>query len=132
MSEHAVAAGTTFPWHELYTPDGAAARSFYSSVFGWATQDFEHEMGAYPVFVANGMPVAGMMQTTGNPDLKDVPPHWTIYIAVEDVDATVSKVQSLGGSVTVPAMDVPNVGRMAMLSDPQGAMFWVYRDASKG
>ena len=54
-----------------------------------------------------------------------VPPHWNIYFGVEDVDATVAKAEGLGGTPAVPAMDVPGVGRMAMVTDPQGAGFWV-------
>jgi predicted enzyme related to lactoylglutathione lyase len=53
------------------------------------------------------------------------PAHWNVYFNVEDVDASVTKAQELGGAAVVPAMDVPGVGRMSMVADPQGAMFWV-------
>lgn len=133
MSEHAIAAGTTFPWHELYVPDAEAGKSFYKEALGWDSQDFDMgEMGNYPMLIANGKPIAGIMGTANNPDMSSVPPHWSVYVAVEDVDSTVSKVESLGGSVVVPAMDVPSVGRMCLLQDPQGAHFWVYKSESGG
>jgi uncharacterized protein len=57
--------------------------------------------------------------------MEGVPPHWNIYFNVEDVDASVAKAEELGGKTVAPAFDVPGVGRMAMVSDPQGASFWV-------
>ncbi len=128
MSEHAIAAGKAFPWHELYVADAGAAKAFYTDLLGWSVQEFEMgEMGTYTMLVSNGTPIAGIMQTAGNPDLADMPPHWSVYMAVDDVDATVAKSTALGGTVVVPAMDVPQVGRMSLLCDPQGAMFWVYK-----
>jgi len=56
----------------------------------------------------------------------DVPPHWAIYMAVDDVDAKVEEAVGLGSTLVVPAMDVPTVGRMALMSDPQGAHFWFF------
>jgi len=53
------------------------------------------------------------------------PPHWNVYFAVEDVDGSAARAEELGGKTIAPAMDVPGVGRMAMLADPQGALFWV-------
>jgi predicted enzyme related to lactoylglutathione lyase len=68
---------------------------------------------------AKGRQVGGAM----NPPMENVPPHWNIYFNVEDVDATVAKTVELGGQVVAPAFDVEGVGRMAVLADPQGAMF---------
>lgn len=133
MSEHALAAGTTFPWHEVYVPDSEAAKHFYKEALGWEAMDYEMgEMGNYPMLIANGKPIAGIMGTRGNPQMEGVPPHWSVYVAVADVDATVAKVLALGGTVVVPAMDVPGVGRMCLLQDPQGAHFWVFKDATPG
>ena len=66
-----------------------------------------------------GRQIGGAM----NPPMEEVPPHWNVYFNVEDVDATVAKALELGGQVVAPAFDVPGVGRMAVLADPQGAMF---------
>jgi len=78
------------------------------------------EAGTYTLLTnAEGRQIGGAM----NPATEDVPPHWNVYFNVEDVDATVARTQELGGTVVAPAFDVPGVGRMAVLADPQGAMF---------
>lgn len=128
MSEHATAVGKTFPWHELYSADAAASSAFYRDALGFHAESMDMgEMGNYPMLIANGMPVAGVMQTAGNPEMENVPPHWAVYLAVEDVDARLAKCTELGATVMVPPMDVPTVGRMALLQDPQGATFWIYK-----
>lgn len=131
MSEFATAVGQTFPWHELYTPDGAASQKFYADALGFGMKSMDMgEMGSYPMLEANGQGVAGIMQTAGTPGMENVPPHWAIYIAVDDVDARVTKCTELGATVMVPAMDVPTVGRMCLLQDPYGATFWIYKAAT--
>ncbi|HEU5171843.1 MAG TPA: VOC family protein [Gemmatimonadales bacterium] len=70
-------------------------------------------------------PAAGLFAMP--PAMGNVPPHWLIYVAVDDRDATVAKARDLGGSVIVPPADVPTVGRFAILADPQGAVFSVIR-----
>ena len=114
-------------WHELMTTDWRAAMKFYEAVFHWQpTEQMDMgEMGAYTMFVNNGMPVGGIMPTVG--EHADVPPHWSTYIAVADVDAAAGRVTSLGGTVMVPAFDVPTIGRMSLCQDPQGAVFWLFK-----
>jgi len=130
MSEHALAVGKTFPWHELYVADTAQAKAFYSEVLGWGIEEYPMgEMGTYTMLQANGKAVAGIMGTN-TPQMGHIPAHWAVYVGVDDVDATITKAESLGASVVVPPMDVPNVGRMALLSDPQGAHFWVFKEAA--
>jgi predicted enzyme related to lactoylglutathione lyase len=72
---------------------------------------------------AAGRQVGGMVDLSMLPD--GTPPHWNVYFNVEDVDTSTGRVEELGGQVVAPAFDVPTVGRMAMVADPQGAMFWV-------
>lgn len=127
--EHALAEGSTFTWHELYVPDGEAGVSFYTEVLGWQVQQTALEGFDYPMLVANGRPVAGVMSTKDNPQMAGVPPHWATYIAVDDVDARLAKVTRHGGSVVVPPMDIPTVGRMALIADPQGAHIWLFTSA---
>jgi predicted enzyme related to lactoylglutathione lyase len=134
MDEHAIAVGSTFVWHECYTRDVEATKAFYTGLLGWTTSEFGipgMEGTPYTMVHNMGQPVGGIFKMDG-PQFEQVPPHWSVYIAVEDVDATVAKAEGIGGSVVVPAMDVPTVGRMALLSDPQGAMFWVYKSAVHG
>ncbi len=124
-----IAGGKAFIWHELYVGDGEAGRDFYVNALGWDKEDMNMggDMGTYHMLKAFGSAVAGVMGTNNRPDMKDVPPHWAIYIAVENVDARVDKCTELGGKVIVPAFDVPTIGRMALLQDPQGAHFWLFK-----
>ena len=109
-----------FSWNELMTPEPAKAAEFYGSLFGWTIESMEMPMGTYRVIKVGGVPIAGMMN---NPDpSQPVPPHWSAYITVENVDATVEACPKLGGTVLVPIMEIPGVGRMAVLKDPQGAV----------
>ena len=83
--------------------------------------------GAYKIFVLDGREVGGMLAI--GDDWGPVPPNWTIYFGVRDCDATVAKVEWLGGLVLAPAMEVEGVGRFAHLQDPQGAVFAVIAHA---
>jgi predicted enzyme related to lactoylglutathione lyase len=112
-----------FVWDELATTDADAAQRFYEAVFGWTTTDMGPEYGGYRIFEHAG-PETGI---AGFMTVPDVPPHWQPYVAVEDVDATVAKAATLGGSTLMEAMDVPNVGRIAVLRDPQGATFGIIK-----
>lgn len=111
-------------WNELLTTDTAKATDFYTKLFGWTTKTDSGPM-AYTEFRNGDEHVGGMMQI--RPDMGPVPPHWGIYFAVEDCDATVEQATSLGGKVYVPPMDIEHVGRFATLSDPQGAVFSVIK-----
>ena len=118
----------SFSWAELATSDPAAAKNFYSSLFGWNAVD--SPMGPGPEDVYTRMQLAGKDVAALYKMMKDqaamgVPPHWNVYFNVEDVDASVTQAEGLGAKTLAPAMDVPGVGRMAMLADPQGATFWV-------
>jgi hypothetical protein len=112
-----------FIWHELVTTDPDAASDFYSTVLPWKTQD--SGMPSYTLWVAGKTQVGGL---TGLPDGAEAgsPPHWIVYIATPDVDATVAEAERLGGKVVKSASDIPNMGRFAVLADPQGATFAVY------
>jgi predicted enzyme related to lactoylglutathione lyase len=106
-------------WNELWTPDAAKTGEFYTNLFGWQIR-FVEEMN-YHIFYNGDRMAAGMMEISEMTG--PLPPHWSIYIAVEDCDATVAKAQALGATVLVPPMDIPETGRSATLQDPQGAMF---------
>lgn len=106
-------------WSELSTDDVDVARSFYSGLFGWTTKDSPE----YHEWMNAGRAIGGMVQLS--PETDDTPPHWLPYFRVEDCDATVETAEEEEGQVVVPPMDVPNVGRFAVLRDPQGAVFAV-------
>jgi hypothetical protein len=109
-----------FVWFECVTPDADKAKAFYGEVLGWKVQ--EHPMGdrSYAMIAVDGAPVGGYAEPQGG-----APPHWTSYVSVQDCDATAKKVVKAGGKLLVESFDVPEVGRMAMLADPQGASFWL-------
>jgi predicted enzyme related to lactoylglutathione lyase len=111
-------------WNELGTRDVAAAKQFYTAVFGWDYEDHDMgEMGTYTEFKVGETSVGGMMDVTGRlPD--EIPAHWLTYFAVENTDATVEKVKSKGGNVAFGPIDIP-AGRFAIVTDPAGAAFAV-------
>lgn len=131
IDNHSLAAGRAFPWHECYVPDVAAAVEFYKSVFDMGVEEMDMgPMGTYKMLTIGGVPLAGVMSTTEMGE-GQIPPHWAVYMSVDDVDARIAKATAQGANVVVPAMDVPNVGRMALISDPQGAHIWLYKSAQQ-
>lgn len=115
----------TFGWSELLTNDTAKARSFYTSLFGWDTLVSSDAGFEYTHWRIGGEDFGGMMAI--RPEMGPTPPHWMNYIQVADCDACVAKATSMGGKVCSPPMDIPNVGRFAVLQDPQGAAFAVIK-----
>jgi hypothetical protein len=112
-----------FVWHELMTNDTEAAARFYGRVVGWKAQPWEHDPG-YALWMGPGGPVGGLMKLS--PDMPaGTPPHWMLYIGAPNVDETVAQAQRLGAKLHKAPWDIPNVGRIAVLEDPQGAMFMV-------
>ena len=114
-----------FGWNELATSDPDAAASFYGAVVGWTMTKSPvpgDESQEYCVFHnADGM-VGGMMKMAG-PMWEGIPPHWLSYITVEDVDGACEAAKANGGKVENGPFDIPTVGRMAVVTDPQGAAF---------
>ncbi len=110
-----------FSWNELMTTDPAAASAFYGRLFGWTGKDMDMGTGPYHVVSLGETQVGGIMGMP--PGAQGMPPSWGCYITVDDVAATTAQCVALGGKVVMPAMDVPGVGRMAVLQDPQGAVF---------
>ncbi|WP_405702277.1 VOC family protein [Streptomyces sp. NBC_00069] len=122
-------AANTLVWAELHVPDPAAAVSFYNGVFGWRSQDMETPGMTYRVLsLKDGDQqqtsfggIAPMGDGAGGGGVEK--PRWVPYFNVADVDATVSAASGKGGSVLMPAADVPDVGRIAWVADPYGAVF---------
>jgi uncharacterized protein len=112
-----------FVWDELGTTDVDGAQRFYEAVFGWATIDMGEQDGGYRIFQRGEDRIAGLMGLQDD----SIPPHWQPYVAVEDADATTAKANELGGSALLEPMDVPDIGRIAVLNDPQGATFGIIK-----
>jgi predicted enzyme related to lactoylglutathione lyase len=110
-------------WNELSTKGLDKAKSFYEKLFGWNWQAFGDSY-----FVANvdGQPTAGA-QEMGSSWPEGTPPHWDVYLHVDDPDAAAAQVKKLGGKVLTDAIDAPGAGRFYMVQDPAGAMFYIMK-----
>ena len=118
-----------FVWYEYMADDIDAAVTFYSKVVGWTVKDNDMAGFRYRIAHAGEYPVAGMMSIPPEVKAMGATACWTAHIWVPDVDAAVKKLVAAGGSVKRPGTDIPNVGRFAVVADPQGAVFMLFRDA---
>ena len=128
MTEMTTYAPGTPCWVDLGSPDIDASVSFYGELLGWDVPESENaeETGGYRIASQRGKSAAGMMPLMQ----EGQPPAWTTYMSVADADATAEKVKSAGGQVIVEPMDVMDLGRMAVFSDPTGAVFGVWQPGS--
>lgn len=110
----------TLVWNELQTNDTKGARAFYAAVFGWT---YEVDSNDYVAIAQDGRVQAGMMQIQES--WGEVPPNWSIYFLVEDAEASAAKAAELGGNVMVPPAPAGDIGKFAVIQDPQGAVFSV-------
>jgi predicted enzyme related to lactoylglutathione lyase len=113
-----------FIWYELSTPDVEAAKKFYPRFTGWGTQQFD---GDYSMWTNDGTPIGGIFRLTDEMRAQGIPPNWMPYVETNDVDETARLATSLGGTVIVQPADIPGTGRYAVLQDPQGAAFGLYK-----
>jgi len=117
----------TVGWNELFTTDVDRAGKFYTDLFGWSTEAFAGAGSAthYVVFKNRGEQVGGMMAIPK--EMKGMPSVWNVYFAVADTDGVADKAKSLGAKVMTGPADIPEVGRFAFLTDPQGAAFAIIK-----
>jgi predicted enzyme related to lactoylglutathione lyase len=116
-----MAAHGHFHWNELLARDIEGAKAFYEKTIGWSWQPMAMADGAtYWVAMLDGEPVAGMYPIN-RPEFEGMPESWMSYLAVDDVDARVKKAVAAGAKLMKPIFDVPDVGRIAMLTEPGGA-----------
>ena len=92
---------------------------FYETAFGWQTQMLGEDMGNYMIFKRGEEQVAGSM----TPPKESMPPFWMTYFEVSDADTVAAAARESGGRVEMEPMDIPNIGRFAVLTDPQGGVF---------
>jgi uncharacterized protein len=116
----------SFTWAELNAKGVEKTKPFYKKVFGWGdkTSPMGEGQPPYTEWQLGGESVGGGMEWQEMPP--GVPPHWLVYFAVTDPDATAKRASELGGKVTVAPQDFPG-GRFAVISDPQGATFGIVR-----
>jgi uncharacterized protein YndB with AHSA1/START domain/predicted enzyme related to lactoylglutathione lyase len=116
----------SFCWNELLTNDVSAAAKFYTQLLDWQAVEAPLEGFKYTLFKKHDREVGGLMAVPA----PQVPPHWLAHVHVANVDAIAQKAPLLGGKVLTPPFDVPAVGRVAVIQDPQGAVFGVFKPSS--
>ena len=102
-------------WNELVTADAAAAKAFYSALFGWEFSGDDH----YIQISNRGRSNGGMIQ------MDTMLPCWMVYFHVPDIDAGIQRVADLGGAITVPKQEIPGGGWWSVVADPAGAHFYI-------
>jgi predicted enzyme related to lactoylglutathione lyase len=117
-----------FCWYELMTTDIEAAGSFYKSILGWNLEDSGHPSLSYTLFKVGDHGIGGMMVLPEEACKSGARPGWMGYIWVRDLEVAVASVMAAGGVVHRPPDDIPNVGRFAVVADPHGAIFVLFRN----
>lgn len=116
-----------FVWHDLMTPDVEAAKHFYTELFGWEIETWKPGEMDYPMIKAGGGYTGGIVRPE-----QAMPAHWLGYVLVADADAAVARAEKAGGKTYVPPTDIPEVGRFAVVADPQGAVVAPFQPAGEG
>jgi uncharacterized protein len=119
-----------FIWYDVMTTDCKAAESFYGRVLGWSARDSGMGDRSYTLFSMGPTTVGGLMPITEEARKRGVPPCWTGYVAVDDVDDYAARVRKAGGAVHRGPEDIPGVGRFAVVADPHGAVFIIMKGNS--
>ena len=117
-----------FVWYEYLGPDLGAAVNFYSQVVGWTARDGGMPGMAYWMLGVGPNFVAGVAALSDEMKAMGIPPCWSGYVWVDDVDAAVQQAVAAGGALNRAPMDIPGVGRFAVIADPQGAVILLFRD----
>jgi uncharacterized protein len=119
-----------FVWYDLMTSDIKAAESFYRSVIGWDAKDSGMADRSYTLLSVGPATVGGLMPIPEAARAQGAGPVWTGYIGVDDVDAYAARVKAAGGAVHRAPEDIPGVGRFAVVADPHGATFNLFKGNS--
>jgi predicted enzyme related to lactoylglutathione lyase len=117
-----------FVWYE-YMGDRSAAADFYAGVVGWSTKDAGMADFPYEIVSVGDHPVGGIMDIPDDAKTMGAKPSWMGYIWVEDVDVAAKRLEAAGGRIYKQAADIPAVGRFAVVADPYGGVFMLFRDA---
>ena len=118
-------------WVDISTPDPGGAKKFYSGLFGWKfTEDTDDDPPSGYLHIQTGEEFIGGVPPVSyrNPN---VPPHWLVYYQVDDFDGSAAKAKQLGGKFLMPPMLMENVGHIAVVADPQGAVFALFKSTRK-
>ena len=115
-------------WYELMATDAEGAKAFYDAVVGWTIGEAAPEFNGYRMIDrSDGKQAGGVLPLTDEMQQHGARPAWLGYIAVDNVDEAVAAIERAGGKALMPPFDIPNVGRIAMVADPQGAPFYIIK-----
>ena len=117
-------------WYELQTHDPDAAKAFYDAVIGWTVAAPPPGPMDYRMIETGGGPVGGVMRLSDEMTAGGAKPGWMVYIGVDDVEASAKAIEAAGGAIVMGPWDLPDIGRMAVATDPQGVPFYIMRGAS--
>lgn len=120
-----------FVWYDYNAADVDKAIAFYTETVGWKSEAWSDSDHPYTMFTVGEQSVGGVMELPDQARQMGAPPHWLAYTSVASVDDSVAKATELGASVLAPAFDIPDVGRISVLADPQGAVFALFRASSQ-
>ena len=110
------------------TPDAEGAKAFYDAVVGWNIDAESHFPNGYRMIGrSDGKSAGGLLPLTDEMRQHGARPTWLGYLHVDDVDASLAAIEQDGGKALMPAFDIPDVGRVAMVADPQGAAFYIMK-----
>jgi predicted enzyme related to lactoylglutathione lyase len=112
-------------WVDVTSTDMGGTNAFYAGLFGWSAEDLGEQAGGYTMYTLRGKAVAA--GSPPPPGAEGVPPHWTTYLASDDVDETARRIRDAGGTVLLDPFDVFDSGRMTIAQDPTGAAFGVWQ-----
>lgn len=122
-----------FCWADLATTDPGAAKTFYSSLFGWDIEDMPIPGGGvYSMAKLRGRYVGALSEQMEEERAQGAPPHWNVYVNVDDVDTYAKRAEAAGATTFAPPFDVLDSGRMAVLGDPTGAIFCMWQPQQHG
>jgi uncharacterized protein len=121
-----------FIWYDILTTDVPAAKSFYCAVTGWNAADSGLSDRDYTILIAGEAPIGGLMALPGAVPGDGAAPRWNGYIGVDDVDAVAARIVDAGGAIHRGPDDIPTVGRFAVVTDPQGAAFSLFKALDGG
>jgi len=123
-----------FVWYELLAGDESVATLFYTKVLGWTTETWKTPPGAppYTMWSNAGKTFGGLMTLPKEAKAAGAPPHWLGYVTVPDTDASLAQAKRLGATVHMGPMDIPEVGRIAVIADPQGAAIALFTPSTAG
>lgn len=120
---------TVTTWFEAYSPNPDATKEFYAKVFGWTSTEMDMGDFMYPMMQSGDKPAHCGIMNTSTPEMEGVPAHWLVYFYTADIETAVGNVTSAGGQIMHGTMDIPGVGKIAIVSDSVGAVFALHQPA---